>query len=71
MADEKTAIRSLSDDVNQVSEYPKEEDGVPFNGEETLEKWNHSRTNMCRYFASLFSFIIMGTSNSSMWFTGN
>lgn len=60
MSDEKTAMSSLNDDVKQINENTKE-DGIPTSELEELERWNGSRTSICRYLATLFSFIVMGT----------
>jgi len=37
----------------------------PASASEDLEKWNSTKTNVYRYFATLYSFIILGMSDAA------
>jgi hypothetical protein len=57
--DAKEFARSATDDTaEQVNISPSSQ--AP-----SLERWNESRTNINRYFAALYSFIIMGMNDAA------
>lgn len=57
-------------DAKQMTSSPIEDttaqaDGSPTNERPSLERWNESRTSTNRYFAALYSFIIMGMNDAA------
>lgn len=57
-------------DANQVAMSPTEDTAEqanvsPSSQEPSLERWNQNRTNIYRYFAALYSFIIMGMNDAA------
>lgn len=42
-----------------------EETTAPPHATEVLERWNSSRTNMSRFFSTLFSFIVLGANDAA------
>jgi hypothetical protein len=57
--DAKRTVRSATENsMDQV-------DVSPSSPSPSLERWNESRTNMYRYFAALYSFIVMGMNDAA------
>lgn len=64
---EKTVSTLVGDDTKHINGEANEQDDVPTSDPDPdrLERWNSSGTNIFRYFASLFSFIVMGMNDAA------
>lgn len=66
-ANKETVSNPVEDNTRHINEEAKEHDDVLTSDPDPdrLERWNSSGTNIFRYFASLFSFIVMGMNDAA------
>jgi hypothetical protein len=63
--DEKSKPISAENDTKHISADAEELGDVTGSDQETLERWNSSATNIFRYLAALFGFIVMGMNDAA------